>query len=147
MPKHVVVIYVINNIYISIHQIVVLDSRYTPVYQMYHFVFESVSPWIPVYIFEQPVTNRYVSSRHFNNLYYSTQHCDHERAYLYILNNELVKYLFKAALPIVNLHVDRRKEVVKFELSDLLWCIQFLCANVALAGCFSKLSNTTGVWD
>jgi len=38
----------------------------------------------------------------------------------YILNNELVKHLFKAVLPIVNLHVDRRKEVVKFELSDLL---------------------------
>ena len=33
MPKHVVVIYVINiiYIYIYIHQIVVLDSRYTPI--------------------------------------------------------------------------------------------------------------------
>ena len=29
MPKHVVVIYVIN--IISVHQIVVLDSRYTPI--------------------------------------------------------------------------------------------------------------------
>jgi len=45
----------------------------------------------------------------------------------YILNNELVKYLFNVVLPKVNLHVERRKEVVKFELSDLLWCIQF-CA-------------------
>ena len=34
-PKHVVVLYVINNIYIYtyiyLHQIVVLDSRYTPI--------------------------------------------------------------------------------------------------------------------
>jgi len=31
-PKHIVVLYVINYIYIYIHQIVVLDSRYTPIY-------------------------------------------------------------------------------------------------------------------
>ena len=35
-PKHVVVLFVIKNI-VSIHQIVVLDSRYTPIYFNYKY--------------------------------------------------------------------------------------------------------------